>query len=143
MRKTIILASVRPLVDSSGEPLDANFWSWFNQSKVVNAEGLPLRVYHATNAKFDKFNGSNRYYFAPSRKYVEREYLESGGRIIEAYLRIKNPDLVKRSEGEFLSAEQVQDFKDLGHDGYGIREVGGKTATEWVVFNPNQIRIIR
>jgi hypothetical protein len=140
MRKVIIASGG---TDNTGQQLPPNFWSWFGNSKVLDEHGRPLRVYHATTASFKHFSGSNRYYFAPSKKYVEYEYLESGGRIIEAYLRIKKADLVKRSEGEFLSAQQVQDFKDAGYDGYGIREIGGKVATEWIVFDPKQIMIIK
>lgn len=44
----------RPTTNSNGQPIAAteegvrNFWKWFGDSKVVDAEGRPLVVYHGT-----------------------------------------------------------------------------------------------
>ena len=89
------------------------FKKWFAGSKVVDADGNPLRVYHAAPKGFEgsEFkppkvmanNGGNNpsgYYFSPrlddANMYVKHhentssEY-ETGAQIIPAYLSIKNP----------------------------------------------------
>ena len=39
--------------------LNNNFWKWFDGSKVVDDEGKPLVVYHATNTDFKTFDFKN------------------------------------------------------------------------------------
>jgi len=52
----------RPTTNSKGQPIAAteegvrNFWRWFGDSKVVDAEGKPLVVYHGTTSEFDSFD---------------------------------------------------------------------------------------
>lgn len=49
----------RPTRNSTGQPIHPteegvrNFWRWFGDSKVVDAEGRPLVLYHSTNAGVD------------------------------------------------------------------------------------------
>lgn len=52
----------RPTTNSEGQPLASTeagvraFWNWFGDSKVVDAQGKPLVVYHGTQgAEFDGF----------------------------------------------------------------------------------------
>lgn len=92
----------RPTTNSNGQPLAQteegvrNFWRWFGDSKVVDAEGRPLVVYHGTPGStfevFDKSRvGTNvilpvgapkGFYFAKDRKLATRY----GGNVIEAYI---------------------------------------------------------
>ncbi len=52
----------RPTTNSNGQPLAQteeglrNFWNWFGDSKVVDAEGRPLVVYHGTNQPIEQFS---------------------------------------------------------------------------------------
>ena len=52
----------RPTTNSNGQPIAAteegvrNFWKWFGDSKVVDASGKPLVVYHGTRAQFEVFD---------------------------------------------------------------------------------------
>jgi hypothetical protein len=80
---------------------NAAFWKWFGKSKVVDAEGRPLVVYHGTNRKFWEFKeslperlgdpegvvaGSCRmggFYFTTDKR-IARGF---GKRVIAAYLR--------------------------------------------------------
>ena len=51
----------RTVFNSNGKPIHPtvegvrNFWRWFGDSKVVDAEGRPLVVYHGTKEDFDVF----------------------------------------------------------------------------------------
>jgi len=54
----------RPTTNSTGQPIHPtaegvrNFWRWFGESKVVDAKGRPLVVYHGTDAAdFGEFSG--------------------------------------------------------------------------------------
>jgi len=60
---TIEVAGVaRPTTNSEGKPIHPteegvrNFWGWFKNSRVVDAEGRPLVVYHGTAADIGSFN---------------------------------------------------------------------------------------
>lgn len=54
----------RPTTNSAGRPLAQdeegvrNFWKWFGDSKVVDADGKPLVVYHGGVGDFSAFNPS-------------------------------------------------------------------------------------
>lgn len=99
--------TMRPTRNSNGQPIHPteegvrNFWRWFGDSKVVDAEGRPLVVYHGTSAQFDVFdisklssrNEGPGFYFTTSEAvasgYVNRSGSE--GRLIAAYLRADSP----------------------------------------------------
>lgn len=44
---------------ANGRPVQENFSAWFGASKVVDAQGFPLRVFHGTTSLFDAFDGSH------------------------------------------------------------------------------------
>lgn len=52
----------RPALNSKGQPIHPtlegvrNFWRWFGDSKVVDADGKPLVVYHGTVSDFTQFS---------------------------------------------------------------------------------------
>ena len=91
------------------------FRDWFGDSKVVDAEGKPLVVYHGTNADFEAFDSSRKgSHFGTKLQATERGNIESGQQIIPAYLAIKNPKRVKDTTGWVLKVKQA---KEEGHDG--------------------------
>lgn len=78
------------------------FKKWFGDSKVVDEQGKPLVVYHGTTSRFDAFeerpprkgNASTfgpGFYFATNRATTEAFSSGKRGRVIEAYVSIKNP----------------------------------------------------
>lgn len=76
------------------------FKRWFGDSKVVDAEGKPLVVYHATDADFDTFDmsydarGNNLAFFSDSRtsaRAIIENWGGSASRVIKAYLSIQKP----------------------------------------------------
>lgn len=81
---------------------DEAFKHWFGASKVVDAAGNPLVVYHGTNAMFEAFdpakggaNGSAEgygFYFTDEKATAEG-YAKIGGdgRVIEAYMSMQKP----------------------------------------------------
>lgn len=142
----------------------AEFKSWFKNSKVVDSEGKPLRVYHGTSkdSDFSKFNvKQNGMWFTSSsdsasgyasdNDSMKMEYDYSGNiknintasRVIPVYLSLQNPatlsdkQLEKLKVAQNYSKAQREVFGELkmkGHDGVIL---GDDT---FVVFHPNQIK---
>jgi GGDEF domain-containing protein len=108
------------------------FKKWFGKSKVVDAEGKPLVVYHGTKAAFNIFDTQGSYrsrqlgaMFTADKGYAENYgRSERGGRVISAYLRMENP-LDANNESHFAEYKEnrkpAEDFsayaKRSGHDG--------------------------
>lgn len=77
------------------------FIKWFGDSKVVDAEGAPLVVYHGTSGNFTIFDEAKQgqtagvkggYFFTSSKEVASDVYgWREGGKVMEAYLHIENP----------------------------------------------------
>lgn len=103
----------RPTRNSEGQPIAGSeegvraFYKWFGDSKVVDAEGRPLVVYHGTGASFEAFektrigqqypNFSMGMHFASDQADAEH-YAEEASRkgrgtrnVVPVYLRIETP----------------------------------------------------
>lgn len=121
-----------------------------NASKVVNEDGTPKVVYHGTNAEFNTFQQENgAYFFSESMDYAESMADERGGnRIIEAYLKMKNPYTVKLSPKQFTDniaeAPSIRYAKEHGHDGVIFEYDGSKEDLAYdkfyVAFDSAQIK---
>lgn len=130
------------------------FGDWQNHpesaSKVVNADGTPKVVYHGTNAEFNTFQQENgAYFFSESRDYAESMADERrGNRVIEAYLKMKNPYTVKLLPGQFTDniaeAPVIRYAKEHGNDGVIFEYDGSKEDLAYdkfyVVFDSAQIK---
>lgn len=109
-----------------------NFAEWFGDSKVVDADGNPLVVYHGTSADFDSFkDGSNM--FATNENY---SYIKSSDRVIPVYLSLQNPYFTenqKDAEGVNYWDDWVAELKAKGHDGVIYSKKGDitKGASGW------------
>ena len=85
-------------------------YDWLGDSKAVTLSGKPIKLYHGTNTKIDKFDDNKintmeergdyigyGFYFINSeskaKMYANRAVRVNGGTptIIEAYLKIENP----------------------------------------------------
>lgn len=121
-----------------------------NASKVVNEDGTPKVVYHGTNAEFNTFQQENgAYFFSESMDYAESMADERrGNRIIEAYLKMKNPYTVKlppeQFTDNFAEAPVIRYAKEHGHDGVIFEYDGSKEDLAYdkfyVVFDSAQIK---
>ena len=130
------------------------FGDWQNHpesaSKVMNADGTPKVVYHGRNAEFNTFQQENgAYFFSESRDYAESMADERrGNRIIEAYLKMKNPYTVKLSPEQFTDNIAEVPFiryaKEHGNDGVIFEYDGSKEDLAYdkfyVVFDSTQIK---
>ena len=141
----------------------AAFRRWFGASKVVDAEGNPLIVYHGTTAVFDVFDfhagiGApvpNSVYFTDSpdlATYVSRMGWGKPPVVIAAYLRMENP-LVLDAKGKHaidMTDEVLRklrpSYRSNAHDGVillNVREFQQDAlTTTYAVLEPTQIKAV-
>jgi hypothetical protein len=115
----------RPVQNSKGQLIHPtksgleNFWKWFGDSKVVDAQGRPLVVYHGTAKDFEAFSkkginfnqatlgyyftsapepntSKGHYYGSTASEYAQNAQPEGystpgGANIVPAYLAINSP----------------------------------------------------
>lgn len=91
----------RPTKNSNGNPIAQteeglrNFWNWFGDSKVVDAQGRPLVVYHGTARNIEAFGGmtwaaterdlANAY--ASARAQIDNRDVQTGENVLPIYMR--------------------------------------------------------
>lgn len=140
------------------------FGDWQNHpetaSKVVNEDGTPRVVYHGTGSDFNAFDplrqgenypqGEGGFFFTTSRKsaenYAALHDKDGKGRVVEAYLSIRNPYEVT-AYGDYVQApaekyddhrsEYLNEAERQGCDGIIVK---GERSTLYVVFDPTQIK---
>ena len=134
-------------------------------TEVVDKDGSPRIVYHGTDKKFDKFANDEQIYTAnPSTSgdnglgifftssKGDAEYFaggfksnsRKGNRVVEAFLDIRAPFLVKHTDNllhQFGSFQKAKKYLiDNGYD--GIHVVPEKGSVEWwIVFDANDIYV--
>lgn len=119
------------------------FKAWFGDSRVVDAEGKPMVVYHGTGADFDAFdrtkgrrgNLGDGIYFTPDANVASTfagrtTFDKTGGNVMPVYVSLKNPAIVR---GADIGAERA------GHDGVIQVDDQGRIKTV-VAFRPEQIK---
>jgi diguanylate cyclase (GGDEF)-like protein len=112
------------------------FKRWFGDSKVVDADGKPLVVYHGTKERFSTFDKAHLkrgfFHFATDFQ-TAIQYAKDGDHVISAYLKINNPisfsDLVNKYKSDDEAA-----IKD-GYDGYF-----DPIDKSWVAYDSTQIK---
>lgn len=109
----------RTVYNSTGERIAKsaealrNFYKWFGDSKVVDAEGRPLVVYHGTNAEFSEFDarfiksstgradlGFGYYFSSEKTGGLDASADWYGNIIMPVYLKSENPFIVPENEQE-------------------------------------------
>ena len=115
------------------------FRQWFGHSKVVDAAGEPLIVFHGTADQFDAFDPGKSpegFFFTDDR--MRAELYGEGGRIITAYLSLQHPAPFKEyaalaGRGYVKAKEEMM---RRGYDGV----IWHDNDTTYVVFDADQIR---
>ncbi len=152
----------RPSKNSKGQPIHTteegvrNFWHWFGDSKVVDAQGRPLVVYHGSrpSVDFDEFEtGEAGAYFTPNHQYAEAftddtfdEFDGARGQMLPVYLSIANPKIVRAREGSeqwdgFISYQlDKRAIQDDGADGAILIDDASGDLDQVIAINPEQIK---
>lgn len=148
--------SRKPSTDQMQTP---EFKRWFGDSKVVDANGKPLVVYHGTTADFEAFSNEfvgegnglsdlgDGFYFTDRPDAASQYAKGDGGQVMPVYLAMKNP-----ATNEVLSHDDVQEAMDDGMGFTSVQEVLEEKgfdgiiythkdgAKEYVVFRPEQVK---
>lgn len=146
------------LLAGAGRPTDSPaFRAWFRDSKVVDAAGEPLVVYHGTKRSgFSAFQGSEdsmlqyggpAHFFTSSAEYASQEAGVRGPApgVLPCYLALANP-LILDYRGEVWDGDSgvLSAARTGGHDGLIRLNVKsmlrGIMFDEFVAFDPRQIK---
>ena len=100
------------------------------ETTVVDDAGEPLRVYHGTPRQFDEFDTARMEgrtpgskpeqtegqgtYFTPSKASASK-YAGEEGRVVEAFLDIKNPFIVGKSPFSDKARKVIRDYLETQH----------------------------
>lgn len=132
------------------------FKAWFGDSKVVDAEGKPLVIYHGTNKKFTKFNIKKAtqgiIWFTSDRSAIEAGEVgaQGAGHIMEMYASIKNPagwkeydqlgidQLISRGYDGVLLPEGDGTFVGFAFESSQFKDANRNSGA----FNPNDPNIL-
>lgn len=125
--------------------------AWFNGSKVTDADGKPMVVYHGTKddiTSFDpeKSKTNHAFFFSSNPSFASspaytgyvggRE--KGGGNVLPLYLRIVNPLVLDSlSYNPMVEAGVIEDARNQGYDGIQVLDDG-----RWVAFDPSQIKSV-
>lgn len=145
-------------VDLSRKQTDTpEFKKWFGDSKVVDADGKPLVLYHGTKGDFTKFGktrtgvGSTMFgtyeverhgiFVTPSAELANdfatqgERNKQTGANVMPLYASIQNPlDMTQGyTDSIFNAVEKWGDAKDL--NGYRIARNLGDNWGDWMLFD--------
>jgi hypothetical protein len=141
----------------------AAFKKWFGDSKVVDADGKPLVVYHGTTSDFEQFDPSETFdgglYFTNNAEHADEYAAIKGGqegiRILPVYLSLKNPKIIDAMQQEignqfnadwqqFLQLEIENAAWRKSHDGLIVKNLDalgyGADSILYIAFRPEQIK---
>ena len=151
----------RPTMNSEGRPLARDeagvraFWAWFGDSKVVDAQGRPLVVYHGTDTKFSKVNlnkgAQGLFWFSSDRAKIERGDAGAASRdiIMPLYAKLERPADWREYDRKMLF-ELKRDYdgailndSDGMFDGFILNEPTQiKSVNNRGTFDPTDARIL-
>lgn len=133
--------SVDVPIDRSGQTETAAFKTWFKDSKVVDASGKPLVMYHGTPKSFSKFNTDESGALLGKGSYFTANMSDAAAYAgskapMQTYLSIQNPYYVNSVMDKVPSR---QELKDQGHD--GVILLNEDKSIKWAVAHkPAQIK---
>lgn len=142
------------------------FRAWFGDSKVVDAEGKPLVVYHGAPdvrdilaSGFKKSPTRGGVYFTSDKQSVANTYADDSRaldyqnaepHVIPLYMSLQNPLVIDAKGQKWRETEKhIQEARDGGHDGliiknsrdeYNNTKDGGAISTVYVAFEPTQMK---
>ena len=156
----------QPSMFSRRDPTETpEFKRWFGASKIVDADGKPLRVYHGTADSFETFEhdrpnrkdagwlGRGFYFWNAPDLAGDYATMKAGERpnIMPVYLKIKNPYQATIADKERLmlasrrnpaaTAQATEELRAKGYDGIILPYSHGDGGlSEIVAFDPEQIK---
>ncbi|TCB14464.1 PLxRFG domain-containing protein [Acinetobacter sp. ANC 5045] len=128
-------------VDRPNQTETAAFKKWFGSSKVADANGKPIIMYHGTPKSFNQFNTNESGALLGRGSYFTAQVSDAtayagGNKPMQTYLSIQNPYYVNSVMEQIPSRQKL---KELGHD--GVILLNEDKSIKWAVaHNPSQIK---
>ena len=122
------------------------FKKWFNSSKIIDANGDPMVVYHGSNSEIAVFDASiskSGFWFSQDSDDANDYGIET----TSAYLSVGNPAYFERTNGDDGLNAAIASARKSGHDGLIVTapEEGDTSGMYWttnyVAFDSAQIRL--
>lgn len=129
-----------PETDNQGRTLSKEQQEFFKDSKVRDDNGKLLEVYHGTENKFNIYKSEYNEFFFTDSEIASRDY---GSVSKKQYLNLINPYEVDYAGGyDKRILDDIDYAKANGYDGVIARNTydGANTHTQYVAFEPNQIK---
>jgi len=153
----------------TGRGLTPEFKQWFGESKAVDDNGQPIRMYHATNDDFDTFkpNSKGLIFAGPDPKWVQGGFMKTdaekgtSGSLMPVFVKAENPfdyrnktqlndllntlgvrDKIKEriSNGDPWGIEKQPVIDKIKELGYDSFYVTEQGMTNIAVFDPTQLK---
>ena len=125
----------------NNDNLNDNFWSWFCDSKIVDNNGNPMVVYHATKNNFSTYNFKNSpqkiIWFTSDINAINNKEVGASGYDFTKKLYVSSKNPCGWNEYEKYGLGQLE---DMGYDGCILNDDGDTFSG--FVFNPNQIKSV-
>lgn len=118
---------------------EANLRRWFGDSKVVDADGNPLVLYHGTSKRFSKISmrkgAQGLFWMTSDREAIERGEVGAAGKgvIMPLYAKITKP-----AGWDEYDRYGIGELKRDGYDGLILPD--GNGSFNVVAFYPDQIK---
>jgi hypothetical protein len=93
------------------------FKNWFGNSKVIDKDGNPSKMYHGSNNEFNEFDPvktDGMIWLTENKEYAKEFSGEND--LKELYVKIENPLNVRNITGERNLAEWQETLEDIGID---------------------------
>lgn len=129
--------------------LTSAFQAWFGDSKVVDADGRPLEVYHGTQSSFTTFKTPA--WFTPSAHIADAFFATKAdgsrthlSKVIPAYLSIQRPLFTSDwdvTEPNAAMRRRFSEWEQEGYDGIIFASEDGDEV-EYIAFRPEQIKSV-
>ena len=150
--KKFIKETKEGTVDTGIIKNNPEFKSWFGKSKVVDAKGDPIILYHGSTVVFDKFKTPNQLnpknlsgviwlssYKGRADIYT-KTWTSKRGNITPVYVKMENPYYGWAG----TDVEDINKLKAQGYDGIifnnrGVN-IGGQNDTTYLIFDDNQVQ---
>jgi ADP-Ribosyltransferase in polyvalent proteins len=141
------------------------FKRWFGNSKAVDDNGKPVRVYHGTGSNFEAFEPNKTWSGTPGTVFtstnpevgsdfadhVSRFQSEPNASVMPLYAKIENPltvDMGASEHGQSTGLRRIRDLikqaKAEGHDGLNLKNIidspRGTIGDHWIGFKPEQFK---
>ena len=143
-------------IDTGILKTNPEFKTWFGQSKIADASGNPIILYHGTMQDFSGFKTPNEissknmsgaiwltsdkeFANAFAMKFKEGTIIpKKGGQVIPVYVQMNNPyPAYKFNEGVPSGIDDVKKLQAQGYDGVHLKNTKGRSI--YLAFNNDQL----